>query len=100
MQLVVPFGVCTRVCLDFVGCWLSSYRLVGWMSRPGLIGVVENVMLADLHPSIVTGFSGGFLLLTWRGVCVRFVHAFNATSPLSQPTIVESSCQAGPQCIS
>ncbi len=60
VQMRVPFGLCSVVCDGFVGCWVSSYLLVGWMSRSGLIGVVENVMLVDLHPSFVIGFAGGF----------------------------------------
>ncbi len=37
------------MCDGFVGCWVSSYMLVGLMSRSGLIGVVENVRLANLE---------------------------------------------------
>ena len=66
----VPSGLCSVLCDGFVGCWVSSYLLVGWMSRSGLIGVVENVRLVDLHPSFVMGFSRGVLLLTQRGTCV------------------------------
>ena len=41
--------------------------VVDWMSRSGLIGVVENVRLVDLQPSFVIGFTGGgsFLDLAW-----------------------------------
>ena len=67
VQMRVPSGMCSVVCDGFVGCCVSSYLLVGWMSRSGLIGVVENVRLADLHPSLVIWFTGGVLLLTWRG---------------------------------
>ena len=56
----VPSGLCSVICDGFIGCWVSSYLLAGWMSRFGLIGVVENVRLADLHPSFVMGFTGGF----------------------------------------
>ena len=66
----VPSGLCSVLCDGFVGCWVSSYLFVGCMSRSGLIGVVENVRLVDLHPSVVMGFSGGVLLLTRRGSCV------------------------------
>ena len=60
VQVWVPYGLCSVVCDGFVGCWVSSYLLVGWMSRSGLIGVVENDRLVDLHPSVVMGFTGGF----------------------------------------
>ncbi len=60
VQMRVPSGMCSVVCDGFVGCWVSSYLLVGWMSRFGLIGVVENVRLVDLHPSFVMGFTRGF----------------------------------------
>ena len=40
MQMRVPSGLCNAVCDRFVGCWVSSYLLVGWMSRSGLIGVM------------------------------------------------------------
>ncbi len=66
----VPSGLCSVLCDEFVGCWVNSYLFVGCMSRSGLIGVVENVRLVDLHPSVVMGFSGGVLLLTRRGSCV------------------------------
>jgi hypothetical protein len=66
----VPSGLCSVLCDGFVGCWVSSYLPVGFMSRSGLIGVVENVRLVDLHPSFVMGFSRGVLLLTQRGTCV------------------------------
>jgi hypothetical protein len=60
----VPSGLCSVVCDVFFWCWVSSYLTVGWMSRSGLIGVVENVRLTDLHPSFVIGFTWGALLLT------------------------------------
>ena len=60
VQMRVSSGLCSVVCDGIVECWISSYLLVGWMSRSGLIGVVENVRLADLHPSFVMGFTGGF----------------------------------------
>ena len=92
----VPCGLCSEVCVGFVGRCVSSYRLVGMMSRSGLIGVVENIRLADLHhPSIVIGFIKGGLLI-WQIVCVRCFYACSATGPLSQSMIVESRCQAGP----
>ena len=49
----VPSGLCSVVCDGLVGCWVSSYLLVRWMSRSGSIGVVENVRLVYLHPSVV-----------------------------------------------
>ena len=100
VQMSISSGMCSEVCVGFIGCCVSSYRLVWWMSRTGLIGVVENVRLTDLHPSIVTGSIGGVLILTWLGVRVRCLYVFNAAGPLSQFMIVESSCQAGPQCTS
>ncbi len=88
VQMRVPSSLCSEVCVGFVGCCVSSYRFVGW--RSGFIGVVENVRLANLNPSIVIGFfGGGVLLLTWRGVCVRCLYASNVAGPLSQSTIVE-----------
>ncbi len=60
VQMWVPSGLCSVVCDGFVGCWVSLYLLVGWMSRSGLIGVVENVRLVDLYPSVVMRFAGGF----------------------------------------
>ena len=60
VQMRVPSGVCSVACDGFVGCCLSSYLMVGWMSRSGLIGVVENVRLVDLHPPFVIGFTEGF----------------------------------------
>ena len=73
VQMRVPSGLCSVVCDGFVGCWVNSYLFVGWMSRSGLIGVVEKVRLVDLHPSVVMGFTGGVLLLTRRGACVFFL---------------------------
>ena len=40
VQMRVPFGLCSVVCDGFVGCWVSSYLLVEWMSRSRLIVVV------------------------------------------------------------
>ena len=71
VQMRVPSCLCSEVCVGFVGCWVSSYWLVGWVSRSGLIGVVENVRLADSHPSMATGFIGGFF--SWHGVASAFV---------------------------
>ncbi len=59
VQMRVLSGLSSEVCVGFVGCGVSSYRLVGWMSRSGLIGDVENVKLPDLHPSIETEIIGG-----------------------------------------
>ena len=70
MQIRVPTGLCSVVCDGFVGCWVSSYLLIGWMSRSGLIGIVENVRFVDLHPYFVMGFTSGVLRLTRRGSCV------------------------------
>jgi hypothetical protein len=71
VQMRVPSGLYNVVCDGFVGCWVSSYLLVGWMSsRSGLIGIVENVRLVDLYISCVIGFTRGALLLIWRGFYV------------------------------
>jgi hypothetical protein len=59
VHMRVSSCVCSVVCDGFVGYWVSSYLLVGWISRSGLIGVVENVRLVDLHPSFVIVFTGG-----------------------------------------
>jgi hypothetical protein len=99
VQMRVPFGLCSVVCDGFVGCWVSSYLLVGWMSRSRLIGVVENVRLVDLHPSFVIGFTEGALLSTWRGFCVLCLYACNASGPFSLSMIVESSCKACPSVL-
>ena len=96
----VPSGLCSVVCDGFVGCWVSSYLLVGWMSRSELIGVVENVRLVDLHSSVVMGFTSGVFRLTRRSSCVLCLYACNAAGPFSLSVFVESSCQAGPQCTS
>ena len=50
LQMWAPSGLCSEMCVGFVGCRVSSYRLVGWMSRSGLIGVVENVRFVILQP--------------------------------------------------
>ncbi len=70
------------------------------MSRSGLIGVVENVISVDLHPSVMMGFTGGVLLLTRLGSCVLCLYAYSAVGSFSLFMIVESSCHAGPQCAS
>ncbi len=47
----VRFGLCGVVCVDFVGCCVSSYRLFAWVSRSRLmVVIVENETLTDLHP--------------------------------------------------
>ena len=38
---------------------MSSLPIVGMMSRSGLMGMVENVVLVDLRPQSVNGFFGG-----------------------------------------
>jgi hypothetical protein len=58
VHMVVMSGLCMAVCVYFVGCCVRSYPLVDWVSRSGFMGVVENVRLGDLHPSLVPGFSG------------------------------------------
>ncbi len=96
VHMVVPSGLCSVACDGFVGCWASSYRFVGCMSRSGLIGVMENVRLVDLHPSVVIGFSGGVFLLVRRGGWVRCLYAVRASGPSSLTIIAESSCHADP----
>ena len=56
-------GLC--VCVRLVGCCASSNWWVGWVSRFGLMGVVENARLGDRNLPIFNGFSGGerFLIL-------------------------------------
>ena len=98
VQMRVPFGLCNVVCDGFVGCWVSSYMLVGCMSWSGLIGVVESVRLVDLHPSFVIGFTRWGLLLTMRGFCILCLNAYSAVGPLSLSIIMDSSCHAGSQC--
>jgi len=100
VQVRVPSGLCSVVCGGFVGFWVSSYLLGGWMSRSGLIGVVESVRLVNLHPSFVMKFTRGILLLTRRGSCFLCLYACSAAGPFSLSMIVESSCQSGPQCTS
>jgi hypothetical protein len=65
------------------------------MSRSGLIGVVENVRLVDLHPPVVMGLTGGVLRLTRRGSCVLCLYVCSAAGPFLLSMIVESSCKAG-----
>ena len=62
VHMVVPFGLCSIICVVCGGCLVSSYRWVGCVSRSGLIWVVEKVRLGDLHPSAVFGLIGGVRL--------------------------------------
>ena len=57
-------------CVCCVGCRVSSYRLVGFASRSGLMGVVEKMRLGDLHPSSVFGLTLGVRLFVLLWVCV------------------------------
>ena len=100
VQMWVLSGLCNVVCDRFVGRWVSSYLLDESMSRSGLIGLVENVRLVDLHPYFVMGFTSGVLRLTMRGSCVLCLYAYNAACPSSLSMIVDSSYQAGPQSYS
>jgi hypothetical protein len=43
MHMVVPFGLCSVVCMFSVRCCVSSYRWVGCASRSGLIGLVAKM---------------------------------------------------------
>ncbi len=65
VHTVVPSGLCRIGCVCFVGCCVSSYPLVGRVSRSGFMDVVENVRLGDLQPSLVRGFSGGVRLFVF-----------------------------------
>ncbi len=98
-DMVVQFGLCRVVCVDLVGCCVSSYSLAAWISRSGLMGVAENVRLIDLHFPFVCGVFGGVLLLVRRGVCIHCLYVVKAFGPLSLFIIVESSCQAGPSVL-
>ena len=100
VHMRVLSGLCSVACDGLVGCLVSSYLLAGWMSRSGLIGIVENVRLVYLHPPFVMGFTKGVLRLTWRDFCGLCLYASSAAGPLSLSMIVESSCQTGPQCTS
>ena len=53
----------------FLGCCASSYWWVGWVSRSGMMGDVENMRFGDLHPPLASGFSGGVRLLVLLGGC-------------------------------
>jgi len=59
IHTVMPYGLCriTGNCLE--GCSVSSYAFVGVVSIYGLINVMENVLLVDLHSPSVYGFSRG-----------------------------------------
>ncbi len=59
VHIVVPSGLCSVVWVCCVGCCDNSYRWVGCVSRSGFIGMVENVRLGDLHPSVVFWLDGG-----------------------------------------
>jgi hypothetical protein len=43
-------GACRRIYSLFVGCWVISYVQVGVESRPGLMGVVVEVVFLGCHP--------------------------------------------------
>ena len=62
VHMVVPSGLCNVACVCREGCCVSSYRLVGCVSRSGLIRVVDKVRLGDLHPSSVKGLIMGVRL--------------------------------------
>ena len=70
VHMVVPSGLCSGVCVFNVGCFVSSYRWVGCVSRSGLIGVVEKVRLGDLQPSAVFWLVGSVHLFVLLRVCV------------------------------
>jgi hypothetical protein len=62
-----------RVCDCLEECCVSSKPFGGWVSRSGLMGVVENVKFGDLDASVVNGFFGDERLLFFLGV--GFVHS-------------------------
>ena len=99
-QIVVPYGLCSVVCVYSVGYCDNSYRWVGCVSRSGLMGVVEKVRLGDLHPSSVLWLDGGVHLFVLRRVCVLCLYCARAFGPLSHSKMVDSSCHAGCQCTS
>jgi hypothetical protein len=70
VHMVVPSGLCNVACVCCVGCCVSSNRLVGCVSRSGLMGVVEKVRLGDLHPSSVFALIMGLRLFVLLWVCV------------------------------
>ena len=88
-HMVVPSGLCNIVCVCCVGCCASSYRWVGCVSRSGLMVVVKNMRIGDLHPPGVLGFACGVrhFIIFW--VCSR---------PLSHSVMVDSNCHDGCQC--
>jgi hypothetical protein len=70
VHMVLSYGLCSVVYVCYAGCCSSSYRLVGCVSRSGLMGVVEEVRLGDLHPSSVIGLTLGVRLFDLLLVCV------------------------------
>ena len=78
-----------------MGCCVSSYYLIGWVSRSELLGVVENVRFGYLHPPpIVAAFSGGVYLFVRLEDCVLCLYDARASGTLSLSIIAESSCHA------
>ena len=101
VHIVVPFGLCSVVCVCFcVGCCVSSYRWAGYVSRSGLMGVVEKLRLGDLYPSAVFGLTWGVHLFILLRVCVICLYYDRACGPLSHSVMVDSICDAGCQCTS
>ncbi len=78
VHMVVPSGLCNVVCVCVCVVWgvvcVSSYRLVGCVSRSGLMGVVVKVTLGDLHPSSVFGLTLGVRLFVLLWVCVLYFY--------------------------
>ena len=91
MHMFVPYGLCSVVCVFSVGCCVSSYRWVGYVSRSGMIGVVEKVRLGDLHPSAVFWLDGGEHLFVLLRVFFRCLYCARACGPLSHSVMVEFS---------
>ena len=70
VHMVVPSSLCNVVCVCYVRCCVSSYRLVGCASRSVLMGVVEKVRLGDPHLSSVFRLTLGLRLFVLLWVCV------------------------------
>ena len=100
VHMVVTSGLCSVLCVFSVGCCVTSYRWVGCVSKSGLIGVVENVRLGDLHPSAVFGLTWDVHLFVLLRVCVICLYCARACGPLSHSAMVDSTCHAGCQCTS
>jgi len=100
VHMVVPRGLYNTVCVFCVGCCVSSYRWVGYVSRSGLMRVVEKVRFGDLHASVVFGLTWGVRLFVLLWFCVLCLYCDMASRPLSHSMMVDSSGHDGRQCTS